>query len=125
MIGGFLVKGFRVRFVKDGVTGNSIFRDFQFIYGLYLSSQESPRITGDEGVLIMLNTMELLWLPNFTSKGAVSWVTSPEDNGHPSITSTCARLSFLIIRILLSLVKFSSKKQAEASKSNKAIVLSL
>jgi hypothetical protein len=42
-----------------------------------------------EGVSIMLNTIELLWLPNFTSKGAVLWVTSLEDKGHLSITSTC------------------------------------
>jgi hypothetical protein len=39
MNGGFLVdEGLLVRFVKDGVTGNSIFLDFQFICGLYLSN---------------------------------------------------------------------------------------
>jgi hypothetical protein len=89
MNGGFLVKDLLVRSVKDGITRNSIFRDFQSIYGLYLSSQESLRIIGAKGVLIILNTMELLWLPNFTSKGMVSWVTSPEDKGCPFITSTC------------------------------------
>jgi hypothetical protein len=58
MNGGFLVKGLLVRSAKDGVIGNSIFRDFQSICGLYLSSQESPRIIGAEGVLIILNTMD-------------------------------------------------------------------
>jgi hypothetical protein len=72
MNGGFLVKDLLIYYVKDGITGNSIFYDFQSICGLYLSSQESPRIIGTEGVLIMLNTMELLWLPNFNSNGAVS-----------------------------------------------------
>jgi hypothetical protein len=48
----------------------------------------------------MLNTMELLWLPNFTFKVAVLWVTSPEDKGRPSITSTCTGLSFLTMGIL-------------------------
>jgi hypothetical protein len=86
--------------VSHEVTGNSIFRDFQSICGLYLSSQKSPRITRAEGVLIILNTMKLLWLPNFTSKGVVLWVTSPEDKGCPSIISTCKGLSFLTIRIL-------------------------
>jgi hypothetical protein len=60
MNGGFLVKGLLVRPIKDGVIGNYIFRDFQSICGLYLSNQESPRITWVEGVLMMLNTMELL-----------------------------------------------------------------
>jgi hypothetical protein len=82
-------KGLLVRFVKDGITRNSIFRDLQSIYRLYLSNQKSPRITRVEGLLIMLNTMELLWLPNFTSKRVVSWVTSPEGKGRPSITSIC------------------------------------
>jgi hypothetical protein len=50
--GGFLVKDILVHSVKDGVIGNSIFRDFQSICGLYLSSQKNPRITGAEGVLI-------------------------------------------------------------------------
>jgi hypothetical protein len=89
MNGGFLVdKGLLVGSVKDGVIGNSIFRDVQSIYGLYLLSQESLRITGAERVLIILNTMEQLWLPNFISKGAVLWVTSPEDKDRLSITST-------------------------------------
>ena len=70
--GGFLVKGLLVRFAKDGIIGNSIFHDFKSICGLYLSSQESPRIIGIERVLIILNTIELLWFLNFTSKGAVS-----------------------------------------------------
>jgi hypothetical protein len=100
MNAGFLVKSLLVYSIKDGIIGNSIFCDFQSISGLYLSSQENPRITGAEGILIMLNTMELLWLPNFTSKRAVSWVTSLEDKGHPSITSTCTELSFLTIGIL-------------------------
>jgi hypothetical protein len=52
MNGGFLVKGLLVHSAKDGVTGNSIFFDFQSICGLYLSSQESPMIIGVEGVLI-------------------------------------------------------------------------
>jgi hypothetical protein len=86
--------------VKDGVIRNSIFCDFQSICGLYLSSQKSLRIIGAEGVPIMLNIMELLWLPNFTSKGAISWITSLEDKGHLSITSTWVGLSFLIIGIL-------------------------
>jgi hypothetical protein len=60
MNGGFLVKGLLVGSAKDGITGNSIFCDFQSICGLYLSSQKSPRITGVEGILIILNTMELL-----------------------------------------------------------------
>ena len=71
MNGDFLVKDLLVCFVKDGVTGNPIFHLFQFVYGLYLFSQESPRITEIEGVLIMLNTTELLWLPNFTSREAI------------------------------------------------------
>jgi hypothetical protein len=96
MNGCFLVvKGLLIHFVNDGITGNSIFHDFQSICGLYLSSQESPRITGAEGVLIMLNTMELLCLPNLTSKEVVLWVISPEDKGHPSIIPTCIGLSFL------------------------------
>jgi hypothetical protein len=76
------------------------FRDFQSICGLYLSSQESPRITRVEGILIMLNIMELLWLPNFTSKRVVSWVMSPINKDRLSITSTCIGLSFLTIGIL-------------------------
>jgi hypothetical protein len=48
----------------------------------------------------MLNTMELLCLPNLTFKGTVLWVTSLEDKGRPSITSTCTGLSFLTTRIL-------------------------
>jgi hypothetical protein len=44
--------------------------------------------------------MELQWLPNFTSKGMLSWVTSLEDKGRPSITSKCTGLSFLTIGIL-------------------------
>jgi hypothetical protein len=100
MNGGFLVKGLLVRYVMDGVIGDFIFRDFQSICRLNLSSQESPRIIGAEGVLIILNTIKLLWKPNFTFKGAVSWVTSLEDRGRPPITSTCKRVSFLIIEIL-------------------------
>jgi hypothetical protein len=100
MNGGFLVKGLLVRSVKDGITRNSIFHDFQSICGLYLSSQENPKITGAEGILIMLNTMELLWLSNFTSKGAVLWVAFLEDKSCPSITSTCTGLSILTIGIL-------------------------
>jgi hypothetical protein len=38
MHGGFLIKRLLVRSVNDGIIGNSIFRDFQSIYGLYLSS---------------------------------------------------------------------------------------
>jgi hypothetical protein len=69
---GFLIdEGLLVHSVKDGIAGNFVFLDFQFICGLYLFSQESPKITRAEGVLIILNTMELLWLPNFTSKGMV------------------------------------------------------
>jgi hypothetical protein len=72
MNGGFLVdKGLLVCYVKNGITGNSIFCDFQSICELYLSSQESPRIARAEGVLIMLNIMELKWLPNFISNGFV------------------------------------------------------
>ena len=89
MNGGFLVKGLLVCSTEDGITRNSIFHDFQSIYGFYLSSQESLRITGAEEILIILNTMELLWFPNFTSEGAVSWITPPEDKGRLSITSTC------------------------------------
>jgi hypothetical protein len=60
MNGGFLVKGLLIYSFKNGVTENSIFCDFQSICELYLSSQESMRITRAEGVLIMLNTMELV-----------------------------------------------------------------
>jgi hypothetical protein len=60
MIGDFFVKGLQVCFIKDGIIGNSIFRDFQTICGLYLSSQENSRIIGAEGILIMLNIMKLL-----------------------------------------------------------------
>jgi hypothetical protein len=89
MNGSFLVdEGLLIRSIKDGVIENSIFLDFQSICGLYFSSQESPRIIGDEGFLIILNSMELLWLPNFTSKEMVLKVTSPEHKGHLSITST-------------------------------------
>jgi hypothetical protein len=49
MNGGFLVIGLLVHFAKDGVIGNSIFRDFQSICGLCLSSQENPRIKGLKG----------------------------------------------------------------------------
>jgi hypothetical protein len=100
MNGGFLVKGLLVCSVKDGIIRNSIFHDFQSICGFYLSSQESPRITRIEGILIILNTMELLWFPNFTSEGAVSCIMPPEDKGRPSITSTCIGLSFLTVGIL-------------------------
>ena len=101
MNGGFLVvKGLLVRSVKDGIIGNSIFCDLRSICGLYFSSQESPRITRAEGVLIMLYTMDLLWLPNFTSKGVVLGLMSPEEKGRLSITTTCIGLSFLTIWIL-------------------------
>jgi hypothetical protein len=80
------------RSVKDGIIENSIFRDFQSICRLYLSSQKNPWITGAEGVLIVLNTMELLCLPNFTSKGMVSWVMFPKDKGRSFIISICTGL---------------------------------
>ena len=71
MNGDFLVKDLLVCFVNDGITGNPIFHIFQSVYGLYLFSQESPRITKIEGILIMLNTTESVWLPNFTSREAI------------------------------------------------------
>jgi hypothetical protein len=95
-----VVKGFLICYVKDGIIGNSIFCDFQSISGLYLSSQENPRITGAEGILIMLNIMELLCLPILISKGVVSWVTSPEDKGRSFITSIYTGVSFLTTGIL-------------------------
>jgi hypothetical protein len=46
MNGGFLVdKGLLVHSVKNGIIGNSIFRNLQSICRLYLSSQKNPRIT--------------------------------------------------------------------------------
>jgi len=53
-----------------------------------------------EGVLMILNTIELRrWLIE-TFYSAVSWVTSLEDNGQPSITSACMEFGFVIRRIL-------------------------
>jgi hypothetical protein len=112
MNGSFLVVlGILVHSIKDGVTGIFIFRDLQSICGLYLSSQESLKLTRAEGVLIILNTMELLCLPNLTSKGVVLWVKSPEDKGRPSIISTCIGLSFLTTKILRILVNSSFKRK--------------
>jgi len=36
-----------------------------------ISSQENPKIITLEGVLVILNTIELLWPSNKTSKSAV------------------------------------------------------
>ena len=98
-------KGFLIcKFLKDLVVGfsieNVIFRDLQSMDGLCLSNQERPRITGFEGVLMMLKTIWLLWSVSATSIGFVSWVTLPEDKGRPSITSTWTGLDFSIRGIL-------------------------
>jgi len=75
-----------------------------------------------EGVLMILNTIKLLWPSNETFKGALSWVTSLEDNGQPSITSICLGFGFFIRSILESFVNFSFRKQTKTPKSNKRIV---
>jgi hypothetical protein len=54
MNGGFLVdEGLLIRSIKAGITRNSIFLDFQSLCGLDLSSKESPRIIGAEGIIMV------------------------------------------------------------------------
>ena len=103
---------------------NISFQVFQSMSGLYLSSQERPNMTELEGDLITLNTMLLWWFPNEVDKGLVSWTTSPDIRGLPSITSIGTRI-FLVTKGNLCSAKSLSIKQAEALKSNKALTVIL
>ena len=80
--------------VEGGDGGKVRLRDFQSILGLNISNQDRPMITGLEGVLMTLNATELQWLFMTRSIGVVSCVTSPEDKGRPSMTSTGTGLGF-------------------------------
>jgi len=53
-----------------------------------------------EGLLMILNTIELLLPSNKTFKGAVLWKICIKINGGPSITFIYIRLGFLTRRIL-------------------------
>ena len=58
---GFLVWGLLTGLVSELSTGNVISRDLQSIDGLCFSNQERPRITGFDGVLMMLKMIRLLY----------------------------------------------------------------
>jgi len=101
------------------------FRFFQSISGLIISNQERPKTRGLEGELMILNTIVLRYPSRIMSKGLVSWVTSPEIKGLPSITSTATGDFLRTIGRLWRFTRFLSIKQAEASESNKALTFML
>ncbi len=101
------------------------FRFFQSISGLIISNQEKPKTRGLEGELMILNTIVLRCPSRIMSKGLVSWVTSPEIKGLPSITSTIIGYFLGTIGILWRFTRFLSIKQAEALESNKALTFML
>jgi hypothetical protein len=101
------------------------FRFFQSISGLIIFNQERPKMRGLEGELMILNTIVLRCLSRIMSKGLVSWVTSPEIKGLPSITSTVTRCFLGTIGRLWCFTRFLSIKQTEAPESNKALIFML
>ena len=68
---GFPTLGRLLGWLLDCSLGNVIFRDFQSMNGLCCSNQERPRMTGFDGVLIILKIIRLLWSLNATSIGSV------------------------------------------------------
>jgi len=101
------------------------FHFFQSISGLIISNQEKPKTRGLKGELMILNTIVLRCPSKIMYKGLVSWVTSPEIKGLPSITSTVTGYFLGTIGRLWSFVRFLSIKQAEALESNKALTFML
>lgn len=102
-----------------------IFRFFQSMSGLINSNQDRPKTRGLDGELMTLNTIVLRCPSRMMSKGLVSWVTSPEIKGLPSITSTDTGYFLRTIGRLWRFTRSLSIKQAEAPESNKALTLML
>jgi hypothetical protein len=74
---------------------------------------------------MILNAIVLRCPSRIMSKGLVSWMTSPEIKGLPSITSTATGDFLRTIGRLWRFTRFLSIKQADVPESNKALTFML
>jgi hypothetical protein len=78
-----------------------------------------PKTTWFEGDLMILNAMMLWYFSITTSNGVLSWVTSHDTRGLPSITSTGIGCFFVTRGSLWRSMKSLFMKRIEAPESNK------